>query len=117
MTVTVVDDGSPVEQSQVVFSWSVGNTNRPPVANDDSATTAEDTAVVVDLLANDSDVEGSALGIVSVSNGANGLVVDNGDGTVTYTPNSDFNGSDSFVYSVTDGTDNSNIATVFVTVR
>ena len=91
--------------------------NDAPVANDDSATTDEDTAAVIDLIGNDTDIEGDTLSFVSVSNGANGTVTDNGDGTVTYTPDLNWNGIDSFVYSVTDGTDNSNIATVTVTVN
>ena len=37
-----------------------------------------------------------------MTQGANGSVVNNGDGTVTYTPNADFNGADSFTYTITD---------------
>ena len=109
-------DGTNTSNNATV-TVTVSAVNDAPVANDDSATTDEDTAVVIDLLANDTDVEGDTLSFVSVSNGANGSVVDNGDGTVTYTPNADWFGSDSFVYSVTDGADNSNIATVTVTVN
>ena len=109
-------DGTNTSNTATV-TVTVTAVNDAPVTNDDSATTDEDTAVVIDLIANDTDVEGDALSFVSVSNGANGSVVDNGDGTVTYTPNADWFGTDSFVYSVTDGTDNSNIATVTVTVN
>ena len=55
--------------------------------------------------------------MASVGPAANGSVVDTGDGTITYTPNADFNGPDSFTYSVTDGVDTSNTATVTVTVN
>ena len=54
-------------------------------------------------LANDSDVDGDILTIQSVTQGANGSVVDNGDGTVTYTPEPDWNGADSYTYTITDG--------------
>ena len=48
-----------------------------------------------------------------VSNSANGTLVNNGDGTVTYTPDPDYNGPDSFTYTVQDdGGTTSNVATV-----
>src|SRR4029079_16124450 len=73
-----------------------------PIADiaDDSATTNEDTPVTVNVLGNDS-FEGSPV-VTSVSTGSNGTVMTNGT-TVTYTPNADFNGSDSFTYTVTSG--------------
>jgi hypothetical protein len=67
----------------------------------DSDTTDEDTAVTTDVLAND-DFEGTPL-VTGITQGANGSVVNNGDGTVTYTPNADFNGTDSYTYTVTSG--------------
>ena len=69
----------------------------------------------MDVLANDSDVEGDTLTVQSVTQGASGSVVDNGDGTVTYTPNPDWNGVDTFTYTVTDGA-LTDTATVTVTV-
>ena len=54
--------------------------------------------------------------IDSFTQPANGAVSDNGDGTVTYTPDADFNGTDTFTYVASDGTATSNIATVTVTV-
>jgi VCBS repeat-containing protein len=90
-------------------------TNTPPVAVDDGATTNEDTAVVIDLLANDSDVDGDSLNVTVIGAASNGTVVDNGDGTVTYTPDPDYNGPDSFTYTVSDGTV-TDTATVNVTV-
>ena len=66
-------------------------------------------------LANDTDVEGDTLTIQSVTQGVNGTVVDNGDGTVTYTPAADWNGVDTFTYTVSDGA-LTDTATVTVTV-
>ena len=68
---------------------------------DDSATTNEDTAVTTIVLANDT-FEGTPV-MTGVTQGAHGTVVNNNDGTVTYTPNADFNGTDSYTYTVTSG--------------
>ncbi|ERN40551.1 peptidyl-prolyl cis-trans isomerase (rotamase) - cyclophilin family [Rubidibacter lacunae KORDI 51-2] len=75
----------------------------PPEAAEDTGSTNEDAAVTVDVLANDSDPDGDALSVESATQGRNGSVTINADGTVTYTPNANFNGSDSFEYTVTDG--------------
>src|SRR4029079_12683947 len=80
----------------------------------DSATTNEDTSVTTNVLANDS-FEGSP-SVTAVTQGAHGTVVNNGDGTVTYTPNADYNGTDSYTYTVTSG-GVSETATVNVTVN
>ncbi len=89
--------------------------NSPPVANDDAAVTIEDVAVAIDVLANDTDADGDSLAVSTVSQGTNGSVTNNG-GNLTYTPDTGFSGSDSFTYTAGDGTDDSNAATVTVTV-
>ncbi|MBB1273984.1 Ig-like domain-containing protein, partial [Psychromonas sp. SR45-3] len=75
------------------------------VVNNDSAVTDEDMSVVIDVLANDtdSDVDGIKSPIVSVSEPSNGTVVFNNDGEVIYTPNANFNGTDSFTYTNAEG--------------
>src|SRR5207253_308321 len=82
------------------------------IAND-SATTSEDNAVTSTDLVNDS-FEGSPR-VTVVTQGAHGAVVNNDDGTVTYTPNPDYNGPDSYTYTVTSG-GVTETATVNVTV-
>ena len=80
--------------------------NDAPVAVDDAATTAEDTAVTIAaaaLLGNDTDLDGDALTIASVTSGAGGTAVLNADGTVTFTPALNFTGAASFSYTATDG--------------
>ncbi|MDT8421813.1 MAG: Ig-like domain-containing protein, partial [Desulfuromonadales bacterium] len=67
----------------------------------DEISTDEDTAVTTDVLANDT-FEGAAA-VTSVTQGANGAVTINADNMVTYTPDADFNGSDSYSYTVTSG--------------
>ena len=83
-----------------------------PVANDDTATTPEDTPIDIDVLVNDTDVDGGLMEVVSVTQGANGTVTINLDGTVNYAPNANFNGVDGFSYTLNGGS----IATVTVTV-
>src|SRR5690349_7348302 len=75
--------------------------NHPPVAVDDHATTAEDTAVVVDVLANDSDPDGDPLTITNVS--GDGATV--ADGKLRVTPAANFHGDLTIAFSVDDGTD------------
>jgi VCBS repeat-containing protein len=91
--------------------------NDPPVAVPDSYTTAEDTRLVgTTVLANDTDVEGNPLTAVLVTQAAHGTVEMSTDGTFTYTPNANYNGPDSFTYHANDGTADSNVATVSISV-
>jgi serine protease AprX len=87
----------------------------PPVAREDAASTPEDTSVVVDVLANDTDADGDALAVASVSQAARGTVASDG-GRVTYKPSANFHGIDSFTYVATDGQLESAPATVTITV-
>ncbi|HSR44476.1 MAG TPA: immunoglobulin-like domain-containing protein [Acidimicrobiia bacterium] len=89
--------------------------NNPPVAVDDADGTLADAAVVVDVLANDSDPDSDPLTVDSVTQGANGTVVNNGT-NVTYTPNASWTGIDTFTYTVSDGNGGLDTATVTVTV-
>ncbi len=75
-----------------------------PVANDDSATTAEDTPVTVDVLANDVDVDGDTLTATPLQNPQHGSLVVNPDKTIDYTPNLNYHGADGFTYTLSDGT-------------
>ena len=87
--------------------------NVPPVAVDDTATVAEDQSVAIAVLANDTDPDHDPLAVSAINgqafdaNGrvvlANGTVTLNADGTLTLTPNANFNGPLSFDYTVTDG--------------
>ncbi|MCH8992068.1 MAG: tandem-95 repeat protein, partial [Acidobacteria bacterium] len=83
---------------------------------DDADTTSEDVAIVISVLSNDSDIDGDTLSVASVTQPANGSVVNNGNGTITYTPNLNYNGADSFTYTISDGSGGSDTATVSVTV-
>ncbi|MEO6132478.1 MAG: cadherin-like domain-containing protein, partial [Saprospiraceae bacterium] len=76
--------------------------NDAPVAVVDYSTTPEDTPVNISVLSNDSDVD-SPLGTPTITDPPNhGTATVNGDGTITYTPNPNFNGVDSLVYQICD---------------
>ncbi|MFY9318091.1 Ig-like domain-containing protein [Lentibacter algarum] len=113
-------NGNVGEQTVMVsdlhFSTCPADGNDAPVLVDDSALTDEDTAVVVDVLGNDSDPEGDPLTVTDTTEPANGSVVINADGPVTYTPDAGFTGEDTFEYSVEDAGGNISTATVTVTV-
>ncbi len=89
--------------------------NTSPIANSDTISTAEDTAVIVDVLANDTDVDNQTLSVTTAS-ANNGSVSINADQTLTYTPNADFNGSDTINYTLIDGFGGTANSTVAVTV-
>ena len=109
--------GSALGPAAATVIITVTPVNDPPVANDDAAATRRGTPVVVDLLANDSDVDGPALSVVLAGAPQHGSVELNGDGTVTYTPIDGYTGPDSFSYRASDGTSTSDLATVQITVE
>jgi VCBS repeat-containing protein len=88
----------------------------PPVARDDDATTDEDTAVNVPVLANDTDADNDTLTVSAWTQGQHGSVSLNNDGTLKYTPDANYNGSDSFSYTISDGQGGIASATVAITV-
>ena len=94
--------------------WDDGYT---PVAIDDSITTNEDESILIDVLSNDYDLDGDSLIIVALMDPFGGIVINNGDGTITFLPDADFNGITSFTYKVFDGIAESNIAIVSVTIN
>lgn len=101
-------------------SWSlIVEVNDAPVAVDDTYTTSEDTpltVVVPGVLGNDTDVEGDTLTAGLVSGPAHGTLTLYADGSFIYTPDTGWLGTDSFTYAASDGTANSNPATVTLTV-
>jgi VCBS repeat-containing protein len=62
-------------------------------------------------------VDGDALGVTAASDPAHGSAVINSDGTITYTPDADYHGSDSFTYAIDDGNGGTDAATVNVNVN
>lgn len=113
-TYTIGDGNGGFDTATV--SVTVTNVQDAPVANDDNAAVFEDSgANVISVLANDFDADGDTLAVVSVTQGANGTVTNNGT-SVSYTPNTDFFGNDSFTYTISDGNGGLDTATVNVAV-
>jgi hypothetical protein len=93
-------------------------TNRAPAAEDDSVATDEDVPVDVYVLVNDTDPDGDDLTVESVTDPTYGTAIISNDSTyVIYTPDDDWNGVDSFTYTVSDGNGGTDTATVTVTVN
>jgi subtilisin-like proprotein convertase family protein len=113
----VIDDGAN-GTSGSISGWSLGINNRAPMAVDDSLTTAEDTPTNIAVLSNDTDVDGDALSVsaFAATSAQGGTVSKNADGTLRYTPAANFNGTDSFTYTVSDGIGGTATATVNFTV-
>ncbi|MFN6500753.1 MAG: calcium-binding protein [Nostoc sp. DedQUE01] len=108
------DAGTPTNNDNVYGTINITASNQPPVANPDSATTAKNTAVSIQvstLLANDTDPDSNPLSITGVSNATNGTAVLNNNGTasntaddfIVFTPTTGFSGNASFNYTLSDG--------------
>jgi choice-of-anchor C domain-containing protein len=115
--------GDP-KTDDATLSITITGTNDAPVAVDDTATTNEDTVVTGNVLDGtngglDTDVDN--LDVLSATPGtfntANGTVTLLANGDFTYNPNLNFNGSDSFNYTVVDGNGGSDLGTVDITVN
>ncbi len=106
-TYKIIDPGGAISATATV-TLTVTSVNDAPVAADDDGaafTTSEDTAFTTgDVTANDSDVDHPvvASSVAVVSSVSDGTLVNEGDGTFTYTPDPEFSGTDSFTYTITD---------------
>ncbi|MFM2611498.1 tandem-95 repeat protein [Vibrio campbellii] len=96
-----VSDGALEDSAEVTVT--VNPINDAPVANDDSAVTDEDTPVTIDVLPNDTDVDGDTLSIVNASVPADQGTVEIVDGKLVFTPADNFNGEATISYTVSDG--------------
>jgi hypothetical protein len=79
-------------------------------------TTPEDTSVIIAVLGNDTDADGNVLTVTGVSGATNGTAAINADGTVTFTPAANFNGTAGFNYAISDGNGGTASSSVAVTV-
>ena len=114
-----VNDGL-ADSNEVTVSLTVTAADDAPVANDDAYTMDEDNVITVGseqgILLNDNDVDGDSLTATLVDDVSNGTLVLTTGGTFTYTPDAHFSGFDSFTYRASDGTNDSDVATVTITV-
>ncbi|MFT5525144.1 MAG: hypothetical protein ACI9HK_003110 [Pirellulaceae bacterium] len=116
-TYTITDGNSGTDTATVTVT--VSNTNDDPVANNDTATVTEDsTGNTISVRANDNDGvdAGETLTVTAATDPANGTTSVVGGATVSYTPDANFFGTDTFTYTITDGNGGSATAMVTVTV-
>ena len=92
--------------------------NQPPQANNDNATIPQDTPAIINVVSNDTDVNGNLdpASVTVISNPSNGTAVRSDPGRVTYTPNSGFSGTDAFTYRVCDTLNACDTAVVNITI-
>ncbi|WP_411913081.1 tandem-95 repeat protein [Vibrio sp. Vb1574] len=109
-----ISDGELEDEAQV--SVTVNSVNDAPIASNDTTITEEDSSVTVDVLPNDTDIDGDTLSIQSASVPETQGTVEIVDGKLVFTPAENFYGDAEITYTVTDGalTDQ---ATVNVTVN
>lgn len=116
VTFRVTDNGTPALSDQQTVTITVNEVNKPPVANDLTANTDEDTAVSLTLRAADADLPVNTLKYSIATSPTHGRLSGNGP-NLTYTPNPDFNGTDSFTFKVNDGALDSNTASVSIIIK
>lgn len=91
--------------------------NLAPILGKDNKTMDEDTSAVINVLANDYDPNGDILAVINVFGMNHGLAVINADNTITYTPDENFHGEDSFYYQASDGNGGTATQRINVTVN
>ncbi len=112
---SVVDNQGAQTITSATVTVGVTPVNDAPIANPDSAEVNQNASVVISVLANDTDVDvGAALVVGRVVTQPSNGVATAGPGSITYTPNANFFGTDSFTYVANDGIVDSNAATVTV---
>ncbi|KPK08650.1 MAG: hypothetical protein AMJ64_02860 [Betaproteobacteria bacterium SG8_39] len=104
------------EELEIPDSGTPPQANTRPEAVADEFTLTEDTPLNLDILANDSDADGDSLSTVIVTDPAHGRLDVNSDGSLTYTPDDDYFGPDSFSYQASDGIDASETVDVTLDV-
>jgi len=111
------NDGG-LDSNIVTVTITVAPINDAPVAVADPGYTTDEDVVLngTTVLDNDSDTENDGLTAVLDDDVTNGTLVLNNDGTFTYTPDANFNGTDTFTYHANDSSDDSNVVTVTITV-
>jgi methionine-rich copper-binding protein CopC len=118
-TVTDTGDGAspPLTSAEATVTINVGAVNDAPTADSQSVSTNEDTAKAITLTGNDIDTPAGSLTYIIVAGPSHGTVSPGTGPNRTYTPTGNYNGPDSFTFKINDGTADSNVATVSITVN
>jgi hypothetical protein len=112
---TVTDSEGAVSAPAVVTIQVVAVDNKP-LALDDAVDTDEDTPVGIELKGWDAETPADDLGYAVVSGPSHGSLSGTGR-NLTYTPDPDYNGTDSFAFTVTDSVYTSDPGTITITIR
>jgi len=110
--VRAIDPAGNIDPTPATYTWRI---NDKPVAVADTATTPEDAAVTIAVLANDSGLGDAPITVVATTP-AHGTVTVTVDNKILYTPTPGYNGPDTFTYTITDADGQTATATVTVEV-
>lgn len=110
-----VEDTHGNKQTAHVTLSIPSNPNKAPTAVEDNLTTTRNTSIVQDIIANDTDPENDTLTLLSLSAPSFGAVITKGN-EITYTPDKDVIGTDTFTYTVSDGNGNTSTGTVTIQI-
>ncbi len=111
-----ISDGNGGSDNAVV-TITVTSINDAPIATDDSISASQDSLItIISVLDNDSDAEGDTLVVIAATS-SNGVVNVNDDGSLSYTANKGFSGTDTISYSISDGNGGTSDAMVTVTIE
>ncbi|NJD67632.1 MAG: hypothetical protein FIA90_02990 [candidate division NC10 bacterium] len=113
----IVNDGFEDSLPDTVAVTVAPSPNRPPIAGDDTAVTDANASISIAVLGNDGDPDGDSLTITAVMQGSQGGTVTLNGVTVTYTSPTNWSGTDSFTYTISDGRGGTATASVTVTVN
>ncbi len=112
---TVEDEDGDKDTATVTIT--VNAVEDKPDAQDDNFTTYAETPVNIPALGNDYDPEGDTLTLTIAVYPSHGTAVVNGDGTITYTPDAGFSGTDRIEYTISDGKGGTDTAVIYLTIN
>lgn len=119
VTFTYNNSDGALDSNPATVTLTINPVNDGPIANNDTGTTDEDAALVIpatSLLINDTDLDGGALSVTSVSDAFHGTVGLDA-GSITFTPTANYNGTAQFTYYISDGAGGTSSATVNILVN
>jgi VCBS repeat-containing protein len=116
LTIRVMDNGTPQLSAEETITIKVEEVNKAPIANNSTFNTDEDKAVSMTLTATDADLPLNHLSYLIVTAPAHGKLGGNGS-SFTYTPDPNFNGTETFTFKANDGLVDSNVATVQINIK